>query len=224
MFQNNNLKKMQVQIDDKSTTRALMGMPNPKDIEEGSLLYVDGKGLYAKYKGQLKSITNSAGNIVVNSSSSVTNNTTTTAGNNNYSLRVSHVVDLFNNGWITLAQQHGNIADSIKLPIDFTKINKITCYLTVSDGDTLYQKYVDTLTGTMTVNKGNSLEFALQYDSDFKLRLRVTEKNLFYQNVKQSLFLGKVVLNNGEDSLPDLQTAYTDNKLIIFLEMLINVS
>jgi hypothetical protein len=222
MFRNN-LKKIQVQVDEKSTTRALKGMPNPKDIDEGSLVYVDGKGLFAKFKGQLKSITNSAGNIVVNSSSTITSNSTTIA-NNNYSIRLSHIVDLFNSGWITLAQQHGNIADSIKLPIDFTKINKITCYLTVSDGDTLYQKYVDTLTGIMTVNKGNSLEFALQYDSNFKLRLRVTEKNLFFQNVKQSLFLGKVVLNNGEDSLPDLQTTYTDNKLVIFLEMLINVS
>jgi hypothetical protein len=214
---------MQVQIDEKSTTRALMGMPNPKDIDEGSLIYVDGKGLYAKFKGQLKSISNSAGNIIVNSSSSITNNTTATASNN-YSIRLSHVVDLFNNDWITLAQQHGSIADSIKLPIDFTKINKITCYLTVSDGDTLYQKYVDILTGIMTVNRGNSLEFALQYDSDFKLRLRVTEKNLFFQNVKQSLFLGKVILNNGVDSTSDLQSTYTDNKLIMFLEMLINVS
>jgi len=222
MFRNN-LKKMQVQIDEKSTTRALMGMPNPKDIDEGSLIYVDGKGLYAKFKGQLKSISNSAGNIIVNSSSSITNNTTATASNN-YSIRLSHVVDLFNNDWITLAQQHGSIADSIKLPIDFTKINKITCYLTVSDGDTLYQKYVDILTGIMTVNRGNSLEFALQYDSDFKLRLRVTEKNLFFQNVKQSLFLGKVILNNGVDSTSDLQSTYTDNKLIMFLEMLINVS
>ncbi|MFA5014270.1 MAG: hypothetical protein WC549_01835 [Actinomycetota bacterium] len=222
MFRNRE-KYLQQQIDDKSKTLGLNKKPNPKDIEEGSLVYVDNEGLYVKFRGELKLITAQTGNIVVNSNKSSVSNTTI-QNNNSYSVRLSHIVEFFNGNFITLSQQFGNMVDSIKVPIDFTKINKITCYITVSDGNALYQKYVDVLNGTMIVNKGNSLEIAIQYDADYKLRLRITEKNLYFKNLKQGFFSGNVILNDGEDSTPDMQTVYDENKLIMFLEMLINVS
>lgn len=221
MFRNKE-KYLQQQIDDKSKTLGLNKKPNPKDIEEGSLVYVDDEGLYVKFRGELKLITAQTGNVIVNSSkSSVINSGTGTA--NSYSIRLSHIVEFFSQDFITISQQYGSIIDSIKIPIDFTKINSITCYVTVTDGSTLVQKYVDKLSGSMNVTKGNSLEIALKY-INYSLKLRVKEKGCYFDDKRTSFFTGSVILNNGTNGLPDIQSVYDNNSLIMFLEMLINVS
>ena len=128
--------------------------------------------------------------------------------NNTYSIRLSHIVEFFNSSYITLSQQYGNIVDSIKIPIDFNIVNKITCYITVSDGNTIYQKYLDTLSESFTTTIGNSLEIALKYDS-FILKARITEKDQYFQDVSNTYSSGTVVLNNGTSGLPNLQAVYT---------------
>jgi len=57
MLRNKFNKYLQTQIDEKSKTRAMDYVPSAKQVEEGSLVYVEGKGLYVKYKGQMKNIT-----------------------------------------------------------------------------------------------------------------------------------------------------------------------
>jgi len=221
MFRNKD-KYLQVEIDSKGNTNSLTNMPNPKQISEGALVYVDGKGLYVKYRGELRLISSSAGNVQVNSYK--TTNTTIESQANSYSVLLSRTIELYNSGYIMLSQQYGNITDSIKIPVDFTKINRITCCVNVNDGNNLYQKYVDNMMGSMTVTRGNSLEIGIKYDSNFKLSLRVTEKNQLFQNIKQSYFTGRIVLSDGTNTTPNMQEVYTENKLIMFLEMLINVS
>jgi len=215
-------KYLQQQIDDKSKTRALSEKPNPKQVSEGSFIYVDGDGLYVKYKGELKAVTSSVGNVSVNTTKNIVNNSTTGTANS-YSIRLSHIVEFFSQDFITISQQYGNITDSIKIPADFTKINSITCYVTVTDGRTLVQKYVDKLSGSMNVTKGNSLEIALKYIG-YSLKVRVKEKGYYFDDKRTSFFTGNVILNNGTNSLPNIQSVYDNNSLVMFLEMLINVS
>ena len=221
MSQNRN-KYFQSQIDGKSTTYALSEMPNPKQVKEGTLFYVKDKGLYVKMDGEFTLISSSQGNLTVKTNK-VINSAYYNGTDNTYSIRLSHIVEFFSQEYVTLSQQYGQIIDSIKIPIDFTKINGIICYVTVTDGIDLVQKYVDKLSGQMNVSENNSLEMAFKYEN-YKLKLRIKEQNNYFSDLRTSYFSGKVLLNDGTNSLPDLRTVYTNNKLVMFLEMLVNVS
>lgn len=135
-------KYLQLEIDNKTKSRALTYKPNPKQINEGELVYVDNEGLYIKRKGQLKLILSVNG---FKAPSPVYTSTITNA--NNYDIHISsfhqYYVDaesqtegagVHTGYWNYLINSFLDQNIPIMTPVTFKEVNKVKLSATITVG------------------------------------------------------------------------------------------
>jgi len=222
------IKKLQSDLDEKSRNRVTTDIPNVKELENAAVVFVRrNQKLYINVDGQLVevggmgTITKTINETINRNQTTINNNGTTDT--NTQLITINNQIDLNGTGYLTLGNNYGAIFDSIKTVIGFTKINAVLVYLMITD-DTVTDRILENLTLTSGVSPAgvankNVLEYAIKFDTDKKLILRITEKDNSMTWISEKIYTGNTAINN------TLYTEYAASAaLLATISITLNVS
>jgi hypothetical protein len=163
-------------------------------------------------------------NITVNKTIVTGQSSAGTSGSfsNTYNIHVRTSMEFTSHtSYILLSEELANVREPIRTPISFNKVNGVNVYMSLSDNDNV-QRIAEPLTGiSISMTSNNILEYAVKFDANYKLSLRMAEVNSTMTLVQYSYWTGQTAL---QTTPINLQTVYDANHLIAIVEFVINVN